>query len=114
MSNKLVKKPVGYKEGKAWMKSKLDVEGGVNVQLELLDEINAAGIEIKDMEALIEILSDLSDEGYPIYRISRVCNGEETKGMMICHPSTVVAFTQNPERDFKDLKTDGTDVHYEE
>ena len=100
MSNKLVKKPEGYKEGKEWIKKKLDAEGGLNVTIELLDEMNESGIKCKNMETLIEILSDLSDDGYPIYKISRVCKGEESKGMMICSPATVVAFTQNPELHF--------------
>lgn len=101
MSNKLIKRSPDFNKGKEWVKEKLDKEGGVNVSITLVEEMKENNIELKDFDELLDILTILSDEGYPIYKISRVCKGEETRGMMICSPSTVVAFAKNPDEEKK-------------
>lgn len=97
MSNKLIKRSHGYLESKEWIKKRLDETGGINVSVDLVQDMNDAGLSLEDFDQLLDILAELSDDGYPIYKISRVCKGEETKGMMICSPETVVAFAKNPE-----------------
>ena len=106
MSNKLIKRSYGFNEAKEWLRKKVEDEGGLNVTIELINKLKESGIEVKDMDELIDILSELSEDGYPIYRISRVCKGSESKGMMICSPTTVVAFTQNPEKDFSNSESE--------
>lgn len=40
------------------------------------------------------ILSELSDEGYNLYKIIRISGGEQKQGLMICEPDTIVAFVK--------------------
>ena len=40
------------------------------------------------------ILSNLSDEGYHLYKIIRISNGDQQQGLMICEPDTIVAFVK--------------------
>lgn len=40
------------------------------------------------------ILSNLSDEGYNLYKIIKISNGDQQQGLMICEPDTIVVFVK--------------------
>ena len=101
MSNKLKKFSEGYNEVKASIRKLIDKEGGINVTPEFMKEytkVEDEKLKITDDE-FYTLLSELTEEGYRLYKVSQVCKGRETKGMMICAKDTTVAFVKDPKKE---------------
>ena len=100
MSNKLKKFSEGYNEVKGNIRKLIEDEGGVNVTPEMMrkyTEVEDEKLKITDDE-FYTLLSELTEEGYRLYKISQVCKGKETKGMMICSKDTTVAFAKDQKK----------------
>ena len=100
MSNKLKKFSEGYNEVKGNIRKLIEDEGGVNVTPEFMNQFTKVeddNLKITEDE-FYTIIAELSDEGYRLYKISQVCKGKETKGMMICSKDTTVAFVKDQKK----------------
>lgn len=97
MSNKLKKKSPNYEKVKDELREKIKKEGGLNVTPELVKSYTEGNGEVTcTYDEFFDILSELSDNGYSLFKIVQMCKGEETRGLMICDSETTVAFAKIP------------------
>ena len=101
MSNKLKKFSEGYKETKNEIRELIEKEGGLNVTPALMRKFTEVEDESKKItdDEFYTALSELTEEGYRLYKIVQVCKGREERGMMICSKDTTVAFARDPKND---------------
>ena len=103
MSNKLIKRSPDYRKVKEWLREKADKEGGVNITTELMSSEECGSITYNEF---IDILGELSDEGYNLFKVEKACNGIKTGGMMICRKDVVIAFVKDRRDKKKDKEKD--------
>ena len=99
MSNKLRKYSSGYKEAKKKLVERIEKEGGTNITPELMKEFTevSEGEDPITEEEFYKILDDLQKKGkFKLFKISQICEDKETRGLMICDSSTIVAFAKDP------------------
>lgn len=100
MSNKLKKTSPAYNEAKKTLREKIKMEGGLNIEPNVMRQFTDCEDETKSIsqDEFFNILSELSDEGFKLFKISQVCKGDEKRGLMICNEDTIIAFTKDPNK----------------
>ena len=100
MSNKLKKTSPAYNEVKKTLREKIEKEGGLNVEPKLMKQFTECEDETKSItqDEFFDILAQLSDEGFKLFKISQICKGKEERGLMICNEDTIIAFTKDPNK----------------
>lgn len=102
MSNKLKKRSKDYEAIKNELRGKIEKEGGVNVTPDMVKEYTeeSEGDHLTcTYDEFFEILSELSNDGYSLFKITKLCEGKETRGLMVCNKDIVVAFTKDPKEE---------------
>ena len=109
MSNKLKKRSADYEKIKEDLKEKIKKEGGLNitpdtvrsyVELEEGSEVTVKESELTcTYDEFFEIISELSNDGYFLFKIVQVHNGKETRGLTLCDKDTKIAFVKVPENE---------------
>lgn len=108
MSNKLIKRSEYYGNVKEIIRNKIEKEGGINVSPELITEYiypdeddqpkskeHEKSKEDKvTYEEFVDILTELSQSGYILFKIAQISDGKEKRGIMICRADTTIAFAK--------------------
>lgn len=98
MSNKLKKKSPCYGEAKNRLIEMIKKEGGLNIEPSVMKQFTENEDETKciSQDEFFDILSELSEGEYKLYKVSQVHHGKEERGLMICNKETIIAFVKDP------------------
>lgn len=124
MSTKLVKKSKGYEAARKKLVALLEENGGANITGPMIvdfvgmenlkkdsdEEKKSSGKKEKKSDEFCtedefyQILEDLSNEGYGLYKITQISKGKESRAMMICNPDSFIAFVKGDKKEEKEEK----------
>ena len=110
MSNKLKKRSEGFENVRKDLEDEIKKEGGINLTPDLMKkytENEDEKLKVTEDE-FYDIITEMSEGDYVIYKVSQVNKGQEKRGMMVCHIGTVLAFAKATEEEKKE-ETDEKD-----
>lgn len=99
MSNKLKKHSAGFEKAKSSLEETAKENGGMNLTVELMKKFTESEDESERItdDEFYEIVEEMSNGDFVLYKVSRVHEGKESRGMMVCYKGTTLAFTKEQE-----------------